>query len=94
MAVTVELPPGCSGLNAKDGTRYTAARPGGRIQVDERHADAIRKSEYGEHGLIDARGLAFLGTKQGRECPQCRWRWQNWTHVCPRCEVATVPLAG
>jgi hypothetical protein len=90
MPVTVELPPGCKGLDCKDGTRYTAAQPGGHIRVDDRHAEAITQGQYGEHGLMDARGRTFLGTKAGRECSACRRVWQVWSFVCPKCGGETI----
>lgn len=90
MAVTVELPPGCKGLDCLDGTRYTAAQPGGRIQVEDRHAEAINTGQYGEHGLMSAKGLMFLGTKKGRECAPCKRVWQAWSLLCPKCGGETV----
>lgn len=90
MSVKVQLPPGCSGLDCKDGTRYTASRPGGSISVDDRHASAINGGQYGDTGLVSAKGAVSFGTKRGQWCRACRRLWNAWNHECPKCGTETV----
>lgn len=87
----VQLPPGCSGLDCKDGTRYTANRAGGSVTVDDRHAAAIRGGQYGQAGFIAATGATSFGTRRGRWCAACRRLWNAWSLDCPRCGGATQP---
>jgi hypothetical protein len=95
MGVTVELPPGCKGLDMKDGTRYTARRGGGRVQVSDEHACSLQEGQYGSTGLINAKGLIFLGTRRGRMCVPCGNRlWQAWSVLCPKCAEPTVEWEG
>lgn len=89
MSVKVQLPPGCAGLDCKDGTKYTASRPGGSVSVDDRHASAINRGQYGEQGLISATGAVSFGTKRGRTCAPCRRVWNAWSEQCPRCGAPT-----
>lgn len=87
----VHLPPGCVGFDAKDGTRYTANRPGGSVTVDERHAKAINTGQFGgDANLLTATGAVTLGTKKGRECLACHRVWNVWNRDCPRCGEPTV----
>lgn len=90
MSVKVQLPPGCSGFDCKDGTKYTAPRPGGRITVSDRHAEAINKGQFGETGLVNAKGSQSFGTKQGKQCPDCGRLWNAWNTTCPKCDTPTV----
>lgn len=89
MTVRVELPPGCEGFNMQDGTRY-AAKAGGTVNVDERHAKAVNRQIGGEGGLAYAGGFrGFLGTKKGRWCGACCRIWNAWSHQCPKCGADT-----
>lgn len=88
--VKVNLPPGCSGFNCKDGTRYKANKPGGTVEVSDRHADAINTGQFGEKGFISAKGALTFGTKKGRWCVACKRVWNAWSHECPRCGEATT----
>lgn len=90
MSVKVQLPPGCKGLDCKDGTRYTASRPGGSITVDDRHARAINTGQFGEKGLMSAKGAVSFGTKRSQVCPDCHRVWNAWNETCPRCGVPTI----
>ena len=90
MATKVQLPPGCSGFDCKDGTKYTAPRPGGTVTVEDRHANAISAGQYGESGFISAKGAVSFGTKRGQWCPACRRVWNAWNTTCPRCGGDTV----
>ena len=92
MSVKVQLPPGCSGFDCKDGTKYTANRAGGMVEVSDRHASAINKGQYGEQDFISAKGQASFGTKKGQECPSCGRLWNAWNKVCPKCDVETVTV--
>jgi len=84
MGVRVQLPPGCSGIDAQDGTRYTGKK-GGFVEVSERHAAAIRDSQHQSIGMLNAREAHFIGTKRGRRCVPCRRTWNVWSVTCPRC---------
>lgn len=92
MSVKVQLPPGCSGFDCKDGTKYTANKPGGRVEISDRHADSVNKGQFGETGLVTAKGAQSFGTKTGQECPSCGRVWNAWNKVCPKCEVETVTV--
>jgi hypothetical protein len=86
----VQLPPGCRGFDCKDGTKYTAAKAGGSVDVSERHADAIRDSQFaGDAHLIGNIGRNTFGTKRGMKCPKCRRIWNVWTKECRHCGVET-----
>ena len=84
----VTLPAGCYGVEAADGTKYTA-NPGGQIDVSDRHAAAIKTSQLGQAGLLSASRAYHLGTKQGRRCPRCRFLAQAWSVECPHCGEPT-----
>jgi hypothetical protein len=90
MSVKVNLPPGCSGLDCKDGTKYTASKPGGTVEVDDRHAGAINRGQYGQQGFIAAKGAVSFGTKRGMACGPCKRVWNAWSSVCPRCGAETT----
>lgn len=90
MSVKVQLPPGCSGFDCKDGTKYTAARPGGSVTVEDRHAHAINTGQFGQQGLVSAKGAQSFGTKRGRRCTPCKRLWNAWSAQCPRCGAPTT----
>lgn len=90
--VTVQLPPGCSGFDCKDGTKYTANAPGGFVKVDDRHARAINQGQYGEKDFISAKGQSSFGTKNGQHCRPCGRLWNAWNKTCPRCGAATTTV--
>lgn len=88
MSIKVQLPPGCKGFDCKDGTKYTAKRAGGTIEVSDRHADAINNSQFGgDANLVSAKGSLSFGTKQGRWCAGCKKLWNSWSEKCPRCQA-------
>jgi hypothetical protein len=89
MSVKVNLPPGCSGVDCKDGTKYTATRPGGSIMVEDRHANAINTGQFGEKGLVSAKGAESFGTKRGQRCAPCNRTWNAWNKSCPKCGCET-----
>ncbi len=89
MSVKVQLPPGCSGLDCKDGTKYTATKPGGSVTVSDRHAAAINSGQYGDTGFISAKGAQSFGTKRGQRCEPCNRLWNAWNKTCPRCGAPT-----
>lgn len=90
MSVKVQLPPGCRGFDCKDGTRYTASRAGGSITVEDRHAAAINRGQFGgEGGLVSATGATSFGTKKGQQCDPCGRLWNAWNKTCPRCGQPT-----
>jgi hypothetical protein len=90
VTVKVQLPPGCSGFDCKDGTKYTAPRPGGSITVDDRHAKAINEGQFGEKGLVTATGQVSFGTKRGQRCERCARLWNAWNTECPKCGTPTT----
>lgn len=90
MVQKVNLPPGCSGFDAKDGTKYTASKPGGTVEVSDRHAAALNKSQYAEQDFIKAGAGWSFGTQQGRACAPCGRTWNAWNDVCPKCGAETV----
>lgn len=92
MGVKVNLPPGCYGFEAKDGTKYTAGRPGGHVTVDDRHASAINTGQYGQNDFISAKGAQSFGTKAGQLCASCGRIWNAWTTTCSKCDVPTVRI--
>lgn len=89
MSVKVNLPPGCSGFDCKDGTKYSASKPGGTVEVSDRHARAINTGQYGDTGFISATAALSFGTKRGQLCETCGRVWNAWNTVCPKCDVAT-----
>lgn len=94
MSVKVNLPPGCVGFDAKDGTKYTAAKPGGTVTVDDRHASAINKGQYGQQDFISAKGALSFGTRDSAHCHACRRVWNSWSKTCPKCGEPTTAEAG
>jgi hypothetical protein len=87
--VKVNLPPGCSGFDCKDGTKYKADKPGGSVTVSEDHARAINQGQYGQKDFITAKGAQAFGTRRGRWCAPCRRVWNAWNDTCPRCGGVT-----
>lgn len=85
----VQLPPGCMGLEMSDGTRYDA-KPGGAVDVDDRHARTINRSSNGQLGLISTSRMYALGTRKGRLCTGCHFLAQAWSETCPRCGAPTT----
>lgn len=90
MSVKVNLPPGCSGFDCKDGTKYTANRPGGSVVMDDRHARAVNGGQYNELGLVTAKGAESFGTKRGQYCETCNRMWNAWSKNCVKCGSETV----
>lgn len=92
MSQRVNLPPGCAGFRAQDGTRYMA-KPGTHVEVDDRHMPALRRQDYASAGLVDANAEKFYVTKgpEGMWCRQCIRAWHNWTKTCPKCGQPTIP---
>ena len=90
----VNLPPGCMGFKAADGTRYVA-KPGTHVEVDERHMPALKNQDYASAGLVDAGAEKHFIREgpEGRWCPNCpnNTIFHSWTKICPSCEGETVP---
>lgn len=91
MSVKVNLPPGCSGFDCKDGTKYTANRPGGSVTVSDRHAAALNRSQYADQDFISGKAPMTFGTKVGMRCIPCNRLWNRWNAECPKCGSETVP---
>lgn len=95
MAATVTLPPGCTGLDMQDGTRYTATKAShGTIQVADAHAAAINRGYYGSAGIMHAGQRLSFGTRRGQLCVPCNRLWNAWNTSCPRCGAATQERTG
>jgi hypothetical protein len=93
----VNLPPGCTGFDCKDGTRITADRPGGAADLDDRQTRAVKASQFaGDGQLIGNVGRVSFGTSRGQKCtnPECRRIWNAWNDVCPRCGDPTTEWYG
>lgn len=89
----VNLPPGCAGFTCADGTRYSSGKPGGHVNVSEKHARDISKNAQlgGNAGLVSLSTALVIGTKKGRWCMDCGRLWQGWSYMCPKCGKETVP---
>ena len=87
----VQLPPGCYGFDCKDGTKYTG-KPGGTIDVSDQHAKAINQGQFGETGLVSAKGALSFGTRKGRLCETCNRLWNAWNHTCNKCGADTIEV--
>lgn len=74
------VPPGCTGLTFKDGSRANATREG-RVVVDEKRADAIRKADDSGRFHQIAGGIVRA---PGRECT-CGFMAYRWQSTCPKC---------
>jgi hypothetical protein len=91
MPTRVQLPKGCTGLDARDGKRYDATRPGGSVVIEDRHASQLAASANSNRstGLLSANQPLSFGTKAGRWCAACRRLWNVWNDSCPRCGGST-----
>jgi hypothetical protein len=91
--VRIQLPDGCYGLDMADGTgrKYTA-KPGDKVEVSENHARMIKKSFYGDAGIMSGSESYAMGTKTGRWCRSCQPArlWNAWNGLCPRCGADTI----
>jgi hypothetical protein len=90
MSKRVNLPPGCSGFDCKDGTKIKADKPGGTVVISDRHADALNRSQFAEQGFISAKGALSFGTKRSMICVHCNRVWNAWNSTCPKCGADTV----
>ena len=92
MTQRVNLPPGCMGFKATDGTRYTA-KAGTFVNVEDKHIGALRAQDYASAGLVDAgpEKLFTVRKGDGRWCVACCRLWNRWNPVCPKCDGETVP---
>ena len=90
----VNLPPGCMGFKASDGTRYVA-KPGTFVDVADHHMGALKNQNYASAGLVDAGAEKYFikAGPEGRWCPSCPCNtiWHHWKLVCPKCGGETVP---
>lgn len=90
----VNLPPGCMGFKADDGTRYVA-KPGTHVDVAEHHMAALKTNNYAQGGLIDAGPEKHFirSGPEGKWCSSCvsNTIHHSWTKNCPGCGAQTVP---
>lgn len=89
----VNLPPGCMGFKADDGTRYVA-KPGTHVDVAEHHMAALKGNSYAQGGLVDAGPEKHFvrNGPEGKWCPSCASNTihHSWTKNCPSCGAETV----
>lgn len=91
----INLPPGCIGLDCKDGTKYTADRPGGSVEVTDRHSDAVKGGQFsGDANLLSGAAPLSFGTKRSRRCAPCGRIWNAWSTECPKCGEPTAEWSG
>lgn len=90
----VQLPDGCTGLDMAGGRKYTAAKPGGTIEVSSADSRYIGTSFYGQSGIMHGSQSITLGTKRGRRCEPCSRTWNAWSDLCPRCGGETTEAAA
>ncbi len=80
----LRVPPGCTGLQMEDGSRYDASRSG-RLVVDRpEHVKAIMKASAASGGPISR---AVHGAPTGtpsRHCPVCTFIGYGWQQECPK----------
>jgi hypothetical protein len=93
----VNLPPGCLGFKADDGTRYVA-KPGTFVEVEDRHMPALKNQQYASAGLVDAGPEKHFirSGPEGRWCASCPSNtiYHAWKTICPRCGAETLPESG
>lgn len=90
MSTRVQLPPGCSGITAEDGTKYRAPK-GGSVVLEDQHASAIKKGIGTAGQILSADFTVTIGTKRGQWCLNCKRLWQAWSLACPKCGDGTIP---
>lgn len=78
-------PPGCTGLQMEDGTRYNAGRDG-RIVVDRpdhaAHIERVGRNGGGHiHRVMVGSPIGVASTS----CEPCRFVGYGWQSVCPKC---------
>lgn len=93
MSQKVSLPPGCSGFTTADGGTIKADKPGGSVELTDRQASALNKSQYAEQDFIKAGAGWSFGTHRGMFCAPCAREWNAWNDVCPKCGGKTVGTA-
>lgn len=77
------VPPGCTGLQMQDGTRYPATRTG-RVVVDNaNHAKHIERVSGNGGGHIH-RSTGGIPVTNSKHCPTCRFVGYGWQSTCPR----------
>lgn len=89
----LRVPPGSTGLQMEDGSRYDASRSG-RVTVDRPdHVRAIMRASDKSGGPIAeaVHGGAVGGPS--RECPVCRFIGYLWQPGCPKGH-GPMPLRG
>lgn len=78
------VPPGCTGLQMQDGSRYEASRSG-RLTVERpEHLKAIMRASEASGGPI---AHTVYGAPTGtatRHCPVCAFIGYGWQSQCPK----------
>lgn len=87
----LRVPPGCTGLQMEDGSRYNASRSG-RLVVDRPdHVKQIMRASEASSGPI---AHAMYGAPSGvetRHCPECAFIGYGWQSDCPKGHGPMVP---
>ncbi|HEV2355691.1 MAG TPA: hypothetical protein VGR89_15695 [Puia sp.] len=88
----VNLPPGCMGFKAQDGTRYTA-KPGTHVEVADHHMAALKNNDYAQAGLVNAGAEKYFvkSIPSGRWCRECNFTGYAWMETCSKCGMQTIP---
>jgi hypothetical protein len=88
---TIELPPGCYGVqDSVTGLEFNG-KPGGKVDVPDELVPAIQNSSAGRSGTLTTTRSYQIGTKRGRVCTDngCGFLAQAWSEKCPRCKSPT-----
>jgi hypothetical protein len=87
---TLELPPGCFGIQMPNGQEFNS-KPGGKVDVPDEYVPAINASNAGRNGIVTTGRSYALGTPRGMRCTssECGFLAQAWATECPRCKSPT-----
>jgi hypothetical protein len=89
----LRVPPGCTGLQMEDGTRYDANRAGRLESVDrpDHVRQILKASEASGNPIANAVYGAPVGSPS-RRCPECTFVGYGWQRECPKGH-GPMPLA-
>jgi hypothetical protein len=86
-------PPGCTGLQMEDGTRYNAGRDG-RIVVDRPdHQAHIERVGRNGGGHVHRIMVGAPVRSASMECEPCRFVGYGWQRECPKCHGPMTRVA-
>lgn len=88
----LRVPPGCTGLQMQDGTRYNASRTGRLEDVDRPdHVREIMRRSDESGGMISRAVYAAVADTSSRHCPECTFIGYGWQRECPKGHGAMRP---